>query len=66
METRCHFCGQSKFRASHFRSRDLGQSLLLRFPVRCLNCGQRTYASLSQFRKLRSARKARRREKSAS
>jgi hypothetical protein len=62
MEIYCHFCGLSKFRTSRFRRSDLSHSLLLQFPVRCLNCGQRTYASLSQFRKLRSARKTRRKE----
>jgi len=61
METVCYFCGSSEFRASRFRPSDLPHSLVLRFPVRCLSCGQRTYASLSQFRKLRSARKERRR-----
>jgi len=60
MEDYCYFCGSSEFRTSHFRPSDLPHSLVLRFPVRCLNCGQRTYASLSQFRKLRVARKARR------
>jgi hypothetical protein len=64
MEIYCHFCGSSKFRASHFRfgPPDLSQSLVLRFPVRCLNCGQRSYASFTKVLKLRSARKGRQRE----
>jgi hypothetical protein len=57
----CHFCGQSKFRISRFRTSDLSQMLLLRFPVRCLTCGQRAHTFVYQFQKLRSARKARRR-----
>ena len=62
MEPCCYFCGSSKFRASRFRSTDLPQALLLQFPVRCRRCGRRTYAPLSEFLKLRSARKSRQRE----
>jgi DNA-directed RNA polymerase subunit N (RpoN/RPB10) len=36
--------------------------LLMRLPVRCLNCGERTFTSVSQFLKLRRMRKARHRE----
>jgi hypothetical protein len=39
----------------------LPQLVLLRLPVRCLNCDERAFTSLLQFLKLRSARKARHR-----
>jgi hypothetical protein len=32
--------------------------LLMRFPVRCLNCHERSFTSLMQFQKLRSMRTA--------
>lgn len=59
MELYCHFCGMSKFRSSHLRASDLSRSLLLLFPVRCINCGKRRYAFVNRFLKLRSERKAR-------
>jgi hypothetical protein len=54
----CRSCGLSNFRASHlrFRSSDLSRLLLLRMPVRCLTCEERTYTSLKQFLKLRKER----------
>jgi hypothetical protein len=57
----CRFCGLEKFRPSHFRFRpsDLGQLLILRLPVRCLNCEERTFASLYQFLKARGKYKVR-------
>jgi hypothetical protein len=59
----CCVCGFLKFRTSRLRSSDLSQLLLMRLPVRCLNCGERTYASVSQFLRLRRTRKARHRER---
>jgi hypothetical protein len=57
----CRFCGLEKFRPSHFRFRpaDLGRLFLLRLPVRCLNCEERTYAVLHEFLKLRSEHRLR-------
>jgi len=57
----CRFCGLEKFRPSlfRFRSSDLARLLILRLPVRCLNCEVRTYASLSHFLKLRNQHKSR-------
>jgi hypothetical protein len=48
----CHFCSGQSFRRSTLRSDDFTQILLMRYPVRCLRCGQRqmvsyTIASLS-------------------
>jgi hypothetical protein len=56
----------TNFRTSHFRFRssDLLRLLVLRMPVRCLDCQERAFTSLSQFLKLRDARKARHRETS--
>jgi hypothetical protein len=63
MAVYCSVCGFSKFRTSRFRfwSPDLSQLLLLRLPVRCLNCHERAFVSVSQFFKLRHGRKARHR-----
>jgi len=60
----CRFCGLEKFRPSLFRFRpsDLARLLILRLPVRCLNCEERTFASLNQFLKLRNEYKMRHRE----
>jgi hypothetical protein len=57
----CRFCGLEKFRPSHFRFRpsDIARLLILRLPVRCLNCEERTYAPLNQFLKLRNEYKMR-------
>jgi len=59
----CCVCGFMKFRTSRFRFRssDLSQLLLVRLPVRCLNCSERTFASVSQFLSLRRAHKVRQR-----
>ena len=60
----CCVCGFLKFRTSRFRFRssDLSKLLLMRLPVRCLNCDERTFTSVSQFLRLRRMRKARHRE----
>lgn len=61
----CRSCGVSNFRTSRFRFRpsDLSRLLLLRLPVRCLTCDERTYASLPQFLKVKKARRERHRQK---
>jgi hypothetical protein len=48
----CQFCSGQEFRRSTLRGDDFSQVLLMRYPVRCLRCGQRqmvsyTVASLS-------------------
>jgi hypothetical protein len=48
----CQFCSGQSFRRSTLRGDDFTQLLLMRYPVRCLRCGQRqlvsyTVASLS-------------------
>jgi hypothetical protein len=48
----CQFCSGKEFRRSTLRSEDFTEILLMRYPVRCLRCGQRqmvsyTIASLS-------------------
>jgi hypothetical protein len=56
----CRHCGLTSFRTSHFRFRssDLFRLLVLRMPIRCLNCRERAFTSLRQFLRLRNARKA--------
>jgi hypothetical protein len=60
----CRNCGLSSFRISHFRFRapDLSQLFLLRFPVRCRICHERTFVSLPQYLKLRREHKTRHRK----
>jgi hypothetical protein len=55
----CRVCGFSNFRTSRFRFQksDLAHLLLLRFPVRCLNCDERSFTSLKNFLAVRRARK---------
>jgi hypothetical protein len=41
----CQFCSGTNFRRSTLRSDDFSQILLMRYPVRCLRCGQRQMVS---------------------
>src|ERR1700739_446271 len=41
----CQFCSGKNFRRSTLRSDDFTQILLMRYPVRCLRCGQRQMVS---------------------
>jgi hypothetical protein len=41
----CQFCSGQSFRRSTLRSDDISQILLMRYPVRCLRCGQRQMVS---------------------
>jgi hypothetical protein len=61
----CRSCGLSNFRISHFRfwTSDIAHSLILQMPVRCTNCEQRTYTSLSHFLQLRRERLERHRQR---
>jgi hypothetical protein len=43
----CQFCSGQNFRRSSLRSDDFTQILLMRYPVRCLRCGQRQMASFT-------------------
>lgn len=44
---RCMFCPGTSFRRSKLRAVDFFQMLFLRYPVRCLLCSQRQYASFA-------------------
>lgn len=41
----CQFCSGKEFRRSTLRGDDFTQILLMRYPVRCLRCGQRQLVS---------------------
>jgi hypothetical protein len=41
----CQFCSGQSFRRSSLRTDDIPQILLMRYPVRCLRCGQRQMVS---------------------
>jgi hypothetical protein len=60
----CQFCSGHAFRRSTLRSDDFSQIFLMRYPVRCLRCGQRqlvsfTVASLSLSSKVKLRRRHR-------
>lgn len=60
MEKNCEACGASRFRLSRFRFSDVLPLLVFRYPVRCLKCSERTYASLPwvlEYRRMRAKRK---------
>jgi hypothetical protein len=39
----CLNCGNPQFRRSRLRFTDIGEILMMRYPVRCTRCGQRQY-----------------------
>ncbi len=41
----CQFCSGKSFRRSTLRGEDFPQILFMRYPVRCLRCGQRQMVS---------------------
>ena len=41
----CQFCSGQAFRRSSLRGDDFTQIMLMRYPVRCLRCGQRQLVS---------------------
>ncbi len=43
----CQFCPGQEFRRSRLRSADIRQLLQMRYPVRCLRCGQRQLVSFT-------------------
>jgi hypothetical protein len=44
---RCQFCVAQRFYRSTLRSDDLGQVMLMRYPVRCAECGRRQMTSFA-------------------
>jgi DNA-directed RNA polymerase subunit RPC12/RpoP len=44
---RCQYCSHQSFRRSSLRAADFTQILLMRYPVRCLRCGQRQMVSFT-------------------
>jgi hypothetical protein len=43
----CQFCSGQEFRRSTLRGEDFSEILFMRYPVRCLRCGQRQLASFT-------------------
>jgi hypothetical protein len=43
MSMRCHICGSSNIRLSRFRMVDIAELLILKYPVRCRTCRERSY-----------------------
>ena len=58
----CPSCYRSHLRLSKFRSDDIGQLLFLRYPVRCRECGERSYANLLKALSLLQERRHKHRE----
>jgi hypothetical protein len=66
----CQYCPAQSFRRSRVRARDLQDLFFMRYPVRCLRCGQRqlvsfTVASVSVPSHIKQRRHRRSAEKSA-
>jgi len=60
MEKNCVACGSSRLRLSRFRLSDLPRLLAFQYPVRCVSCQERSYASLPRVIELRRERARRR------
>ena len=58
----CPYCDSPKLRNSRLRAADFSQLLLMRLPVRCRNCQERSYVPMSLARQIRQASKIRREE----
>lgn len=61
MEMSCVECGASRFRLSRFRISDILRLLAFRYPIRCVECKRRTYASVGwaiSYHKGRSRRRS--------
>ena len=56
MKKNCETCGATRFRVSRFRLSDVPQLFIFRYPVRCLYCQERTYASFPWVLELRRKR----------
>ena len=56
----CPYCDSAKLRNSQFRAADLTQLLVLRLPVRCRDCHERSYVSVSKSRLIQRESKLRR------
>jgi hypothetical protein len=62
----CPHCESNKLRNSQYRAEDFFQLLLLRLPVRCRSCQERSYVSISKSRQIQRESKIRREKKQAS
>jgi hypothetical protein len=49
----CPFCKSDLLRNSQYRAEDFFQLLLLRLPVRCRGCQERSYVSIPASRRIR-------------
>lgn len=47
MEKNCDMCGGRRFRLSRFRLSDFPRLFAFQYPVRCVACHERSYASVS-------------------
>jgi len=48
----CPFCEADQLRNSQYQAEDFFRLLLLRLPVRCRNCQERSYVSIFESRKI--------------
>jgi hypothetical protein len=56
----CPFCDSTALRRSRFQALDVVHLLLLRVPVRCRRCQERSYVRLGAARQIKLASKVRR------
>lgn len=46
MERNCAACGSSRLRLSRFRLSDIPRLFAFQYPIRCVSCLDRSYASI--------------------
>jgi hypothetical protein len=55
----CPFCDSTRLRNSRFRFEDAAQLLILRLPVRCRHCQERSYVGIMRARQIKQESKLR-------
>ena len=53
MSIHCKYCGSNNIRPSLFQSSDWIHLLLLRHPIRCRSCRERSYVSIFRIAEIR-------------
>lgn len=61
----CPYCDSARLRNSQFRAADFVHVLLLRLPVRCRECQERSYVSIARSRQIQRESKLRREQDKA-
>jgi len=49
MSCKCDYCASTHYRLSRFRASDVLNLVAFQYPIRCLQCGERSYANLIEL-----------------